>query len=405
MLAREDSPGDKRLVAYVHRRGRDCRGQDLRAHLATSLPDYMVPAAFVRLEALPLTPNGKLDRRALPAPEATPSASATTRPRKAKSKPLAAIWAEVLHIERVGVHDNFFELGGHSLLAVQLASRIRSQLGVEVPLSELFAQPTLQTSPCASAPRRASALPDIEIAKRGAPLPLSFAQERLWFLAQLDPGRAGLHVPGGVRLRVRWTPPRWSRPRPDRRPPRGAAHQLSTVDGARASSSNARARFALAITISRPSAIAEAEPRAPRPRRGRGPFDLERGPLVRAAWLRLAGRSTCCWSPCTTSSPTAGRWACCRRVQRPLRRVQPGPACSPAAAADPVRRLRRLAARSDLRGEVLRRQLAYWSEQLAGAAALLELPTDRPRPAVRDLPAARPRHRPRPGAARRAQAR
>ena len=144
VLAREDARGDKRLVAYVTSDA-DVSAQDLRAHLARSLPDYMVPAAYVRLEAMPLTPNGKLDRRALPAPEDDAFGKrAYEEPQGPIETAIAAIWAELLHIERVGRYDNFFELSGHSLLALQLASRIRSRLGTEVALAEVFAQPTLE---------------------------------------------------------------------------------------------------------------------------------------------------------------------------------------------------------------------------------------------------------------------
>ena len=144
VLAREDEPGDKRLVAYFTSAEEIDRLRTLRAHLAATLPDYMVPAAYVRLEALPLTPNGKLDRKALPAPEEDAcTARGYEAPQGETEEKLAAIWAGVLKLERVGRHDNFFELGGHSLLAVRVISRLRQVLGVEVALAELFARPVL----------------------------------------------------------------------------------------------------------------------------------------------------------------------------------------------------------------------------------------------------------------------
>jgi amino acid adenylation domain-containing protein len=144
VVVREDTPGDKRVVAYVVvKDGQTEALGDLRSLLKQRLPDYMVPAAFVALPGLPLTPNGKVDRKALPAPEHPTSAAAHVAPRNATEEILAGIWAEVLKVERVGVHDNFFELGGHSLLATQVISRVRQALSVELPLSEIFAAQTI----------------------------------------------------------------------------------------------------------------------------------------------------------------------------------------------------------------------------------------------------------------------
>ncbi|MBW8848838.1 MAG: amino acid adenylation domain-containing protein, partial [Burkholderiales bacterium] len=143
VLAREDEPGDKRLVAYLTG-SEPLQPEVLRTHLAAQLPEYMVPAAYVGLDALPLTPNGKLDRRALPAPADTAFGKhAYEAPQGELESTLASIWSELLGVQRIGRGDDFFALGGHSLLAVQLASRIRARLGSEVPLAELFAQPTL----------------------------------------------------------------------------------------------------------------------------------------------------------------------------------------------------------------------------------------------------------------------
>jgi amino acid adenylation domain-containing protein len=143
VAVRDDQPGEKRLVAYYA--GEDGVGaQELRAHLDAALPDYMVPAAYVRLDRIPLTPNGKLDRQALPAPDGDAYArSGYEPPVGATEEKLARIWAELLGVEQVGRHDNFFELGGHSLLAVTLISRLRQTLSIEVPLAEVFAGPTL----------------------------------------------------------------------------------------------------------------------------------------------------------------------------------------------------------------------------------------------------------------------
>jgi len=146
-VAREDTPGDKRLVAYlVAGEGVSApEPVELRRHLLSQLPDYMVPAAFVWLVALPLTQSGKIDRRALPAPGSAELAleHEFVAPRTPREEVLAGLWADLLRLERVGVFDNFFALGGHSLLATQVISRIRVTFGVELPLRAVFEAPTV----------------------------------------------------------------------------------------------------------------------------------------------------------------------------------------------------------------------------------------------------------------------
>ena len=226
VLVREDSPGDKRLVAYLV--GGDVAA--VRARLATKLPDYMVPSAFVVLDALPLTPNGKIDRKALPAPDRQVSGKpfvATTTPAQGQ---VAAIWATVLGVERVGADDNFFELGGHSLLATQVISRVRQAFQIELPLRTLFEAPTVaafagkidtvERDAVSTAARIAP------IARDGA-LPLSFAEERQWFLEQLEPGIAAVQHRrcGAAARRARR---RGARAQPGDRgaAPRSAAHDV-----------------------------------------------------------------------------------------------------------------------------------------------------------------------------------
>ena len=145
VTAREDSSGDKRLIAYVvgHQDATVDVGE-LRAHLKQSLPEYMVPSALVVLEALPLTPNGKLDRKALPAPEGRPGVGEYVAPRTLAEQTLASVWCEVLKLERAGIDDNFFELGGHSLLATQVVARVRDAFQIELPLRALFEAPRLK---------------------------------------------------------------------------------------------------------------------------------------------------------------------------------------------------------------------------------------------------------------------
>ena len=145
VVAREDAAGDKRLVAYVAGRGAVAAdASELRAHLQRSLPDYMVPSAFVTLEVLPLTASGKVDRQALPAPQGELETAGYVAPRTPTEEVLAAIWCEVLKLDRVGIHDNFFELGGHSLVATRVAARIRDSLGIELPIRAIFEAPTVR---------------------------------------------------------------------------------------------------------------------------------------------------------------------------------------------------------------------------------------------------------------------
>ncbi|WP_038261678.1 non-ribosomal peptide synthase/polyketide synthase, partial [Xenorhabdus cabanillasii] len=204
VLLREDEPDHKRLVAYLRPLdGAEPTPAELRQQLAQHLADYMLPSAFVTLDAFPVTPNGKLDRRALPVPDA--SAVVTRRyeaPMGETETRLAQIWQDLLGLERVGRHDHFFELGGHSLFAVQLAARVRQVLGRELSLQQLFAQPLLadlaQTLTNALVTTQV-VIPAID--DRSRPFPLSFAQRRLWFLGQLDPAASlAYHIPVLLRL-------------------------------------------------------------------------------------------------------------------------------------------------------------------------------------------------------------
>uniref|UniRef100_UPI0012B22F6A non-ribosomal peptide synthetase n=2 Tax=Burkholderia pseudomallei TaxID=28450 RepID=UPI0012B22F6A len=189
---------EKRLVAYYTG---DADVVALRAQAAQHLPSYMVPSAYVRLDAWPLTPNGKLDRRALPAPADDAYARAEYEaPQGAKEEALAAIWRELLHVERVSRHDNFFELGGHSLLAVQLVSRLRQALSVEVALSTVFDAPVLSALAERLEAGNTAVLPPIPLTPRDGRIALSLAQQRLWFLTQLEGVSEAYHMSGAVRL-------------------------------------------------------------------------------------------------------------------------------------------------------------------------------------------------------------
>ncbi|HEU4885923.1 MAG TPA: amino acid adenylation domain-containing protein, partial [Longimicrobium sp.] len=201
VLVREDAPGDRRLVAY-YLGDAPAAVDALKAHLSDRLPGYMVPAAYVWMQAYPQTPNGKVDRRALPAPEGDAyAAHEYAAPLGETEEALAGIWAEVLGVERVGRHDDFFELGGHSLLAVRVISRVRQVLGAEVRIADLFERPVLADLARAIQSAARTELPPIEPVERDGALPLSFAQQRLWFLEQLGDLGDTYHIPMRQRLR------------------------------------------------------------------------------------------------------------------------------------------------------------------------------------------------------------
>ncbi|MEU9609905.1 condensation domain-containing protein, partial [Streptomyces sp. NPDC048057] len=194
-----DASGTPQLAAYlVPAPGQRLNPAELREHLSATLPDHMVPAAFVTLAELPLNTSGKLDRNALPAPDFT-TQTTDRAPRTPHEQVLAALFAEVLDLPRVGIDDNFFELGGHSLLATRLTSRIRATLDIETPVRALFDSPTvagLARHLDSSAKRR----PALRPANRPERIPLSFAQRRLWFLNQLEGPNPTYNLPFVIHL-------------------------------------------------------------------------------------------------------------------------------------------------------------------------------------------------------------
>ena len=195
----EDSADRKRLVAYYIAE-ESIESKQLREYLQPKLPDYMIPSAWVQLESFPQTPNGKCDRNALPIPDSTLTTNNYIAPTTPAEKILTNIWQEVLNVDRVGIGDNFFELGGHSLLATQVVSKIRQNLSLEFPLRCLFEHPTIAKL----APRLQSSalreIPPIKPVSREQDLPLSFAQQRLWFLAQLEPDSPAYNIPEALNL-------------------------------------------------------------------------------------------------------------------------------------------------------------------------------------------------------------
>ncbi|MFL5383082.1 MAG: non-ribosomal peptide synthase/polyketide synthase, partial [Longimicrobiaceae bacterium] len=385
---REDAPGEKRLVAYVV--GADSVTADaLRAHLSERLPEHMVPAAYVRLDALPLTPNGKLDRKALPPPEADAYAAREYEPPAGETEAvLAEIWAEVLRVDGVGRRDNFFDLGGHSLLAVQVISRVRQVLEVEVALGEVFTRPVLADFARELEARSRAALPPIEPADRQAALPLSFAQQRLWFIDRLEGAGAAYHM--STRLRLQGELDRAALVRAlDRIVARHEALRTTFVetDGGpvqRIAPAEASA-FHLVDHDLRGRADAGAELRRVLAEEAGARFDLAHGPLIRGRLARMADDDQVLlltmhhivsdgWSMGVLTHEIGALYAAFRAgLPDPLPPL-------PVQYADYAAWQRRW-----VEGEVLRRQAEYWEETLAGAPELLELPTDHPRPARQDF--------------------
>ena len=197
---------DGQLVAYLVAEGGEDETRQpalrerIRTVLRAALPDYMVPSHLLFLERMPLSPNGKLDRRALPKPDTSLSQQAYRAPRSELEQRVAAIWKEILEVERVGLDDNFFELGGHSLLATRVISRVRQELSIDVSLKSLFEQPLLQGFVQGLGDTSVQVMPILPVAREQL-LPMSYAQERQWFLWQLEPESAAYHIPAALRLR------------------------------------------------------------------------------------------------------------------------------------------------------------------------------------------------------------
>ncbi|SFJ18488.1 amino acid adenylation domain-containing protein, partial [Pseudomonas syringae] len=387
VLCRQDVPGDKRLVAYVTARQPETvlDIESLRSHLQGTLPEYMVPAAYVQLDALPLTANGKLDRKALPVPDAQSLISrGYEAPQGEVEVALAEIWAEVLQVERIGRNDNFFDLGGHSLLAMRMVSQVRLQLGVELPLGELFARGELAAVAAALGGVARSELTAILPVKRDQPMPLSFAQQRLWFLAQMDGGNQAYNIPMALSLEGTLDVTALTRAlaRIVERHETLRSRFVSREGAAQVLFAPTCADATLSVEDIRhvPHRLQEAirvEAVAP--------FNLADGPLIRAHLLHVADDRHVLlltvhhivadgWSMGVLSQELLALYpAFCQGQPDPL----PPLAIQYTDYAVWQRRW--------LSGERLQHQAAYWRQALEGAPTLLTLPTDRPRPAQQDF--------------------
>jgi amino acid adenylation domain-containing protein len=386
-----DDVGDiKRLVAYVVSRF-ESSTEELKSFLGEHLPDYMIPAAFVMLDELPLTINGKVDRRALPAPEETDSEQRQgfKAPTTAIEEMMAGIWGEVLGKRQVGVDDSFFELGGHSLLATQVLSRVRDVFKVELPLVELFERPTVaeQAATVEVLLRAGEQLeaPPIGRAPRENALPLSFAQQRLWFLDQLKPNSSFYNIPAAVRLSgtLQITALEQSFREIIRRH-ESLRTTFGLVDGVPVQIIHEPPAFNLPVLdlSAVPESEREAEARRAAAEESQRPFDLSMLPLLRASVVRLSEQEHLLL--CTLHHIISDGWS----MGVLIRELTTLYESYSTMQASPLPELGIQYAdfahwqRGWLQGEVLERQLAYWKKQLTGAPAVLELPTDFPRPAV-----------------------
>ncbi|MBN3816192.1 amino acid adenylation domain-containing protein [Paraburkholderia sp. Se-20369] len=398
VIARHDAAGNARLLAYATLHDAASRTElvrHLREHLAARLPEYMVPAAFVVLDALPLTPNGKLDRRALPEPDDDAFVQAQYEaPQGDIEQTVATLWAELLGVERVGRHDNFFALGGHSLLAVRMLNRLRALHEVELSLSSLFDHPTVCAVAQAIGARNRTVAPPIARIDRDAPLPLSFAQQRMMFLSGFEGASTIYHVPLVLRL--------------DGRLDAAALHRALDALWARhealrtvfpdTTGASEEAHAALLPAgdgmpwheddlSSKPDAsengLRLCEEEATRP------FDLARGPLVRARLVRLTAHEhafmlTLHHIVCDGWSLTVLVKELCA-LYRAATEGLPDPLAALAVQyPDYVAWQRQW-----LGAERLERESGYWRKTLVGIPTLLTLPTDRPRPTHQQFDAAR----------------
>jgi len=382
-LALDDGLGGKRLAAYVEAAPEEPthRPAALRRRLAEALPDYMIPAAIMALNRFPLTANGKIDRRALPEPRFERDAGAAFRePANETEKLLAAVWGDLLGLDRVGADDHFFTLGGHSLLAVQVLSRLRDLAGLDPPLRALFEHPVLSdfAARLDGLGLKREAIPRLTRETRDDAPPLSFAQERLWFLDRLDPDTPNYNVPFGLRLIG----------------PRDNDALQRALDAVFVRHESLRTRFGLRgdrpvqiIDPPAPTALpvedlsaASAEERAARLlEENHRPFDLALGPLARARLFVLGDADALLhfnihhivfdgWSTDVLFRELAALYAA---EVSGIAAQLPEP---PVRYRDYARWQRRL-----LKGETLERQMAFWERALAEAPTL-ELATDLPRP-------------------------
>jgi amino acid adenylation domain-containing protein len=394
VAVRGESLADRRLVAWVTPRGERPAPRDLRDFLLARLPGPAVPSAFVVLDELPRMPNGKVNRRALPDLPDVDTEAGRSAPYVAPSTPageaLAEIWSGLLGIERVGAHDSFFELGGHSLLASQLVSRVREAFGAELPLSAVFQAPTLDAlaglvaavSAGVPSPSGPALRP---VPREGTGLPLSASQLRQWFLVQLEPGSVDYNLPITVRLEGDLDPAALAAAlRSLARRHESLRTTFVSADGRPVAMVAPEIDLPLPVLdlSSTPAADREAATLRAAVEEADRPFDLARGPLVRALLLRLGEREhllALTFHHIVFDGFSTG--VLLRDLAALYRAEVSGrPADLPALTVQYAD----YAAwqQEQLESGALRAKIERWKERLAGASQVLDLPTDRPRPAA-----------------------
>jgi len=360
---------------------------ELRGYLRESLPDYMVPSSLVILDEMPLTANGKLDRKALPEPKRFGTSGADVKALTAVEEIVASIWAEVLRLEQVDAETNFFELGGHSLLATQVMSRIREAFGIELHLLSLFESPTVRGLAAqveiAMRAGRGINTPPLQRSERTSEMPLSFAQQRLWFLSQLEPESPFYNCPVALRLKGTLNVEALERTLAEiMRRHEVLRTSFPEQQGEPVQVIAARVEFALAQTDLSALPATEREQAAQRlaEEEARTPFDLAVGPLVRARLLRLGEAEHVALF--NMHHIVSDGWSMRVLIQEmsQLYEAYSGGSESPLLELPIQYADYALWQREWLTGEVLEKQLGYWRQQLAGAPETLVLPTDKPRP-------------------------
>ncbi|HEY9629833.1 MAG TPA: amino acid adenylation domain-containing protein [Coleofasciculaceae cyanobacterium] len=383
MVAKEDPFGNKSLVAYIVPQG-EVTIRELREFLQQQLPDYMVPSAFVSIAQLPLTPNGKVDRKALPEPglEQLIRVSTDSTPSNPIEEMLVGIWTSVLGIDRVGIHDHFFELGGHSLLATQVISQIRQLFQIELPLRRLFELPTIaQLSQAIAATQTGLKAPPIQ-PRSTETVPLSFAQQRLWFLAQLEPDNPFYNLPIAVSLQGQLNLPALEQTLNEiLRRHEALRTRVETQDGQ--AIAVVMPSTTLQISPVDLSELAEAQ-QADKVQQwvateAQLPFDLGHDPLLRVSLLRLSEQDNILLL--TLHHIAADGWSFGVLIHEVTVLYTAFCDGCPSPLPDLPIQYGDFAAwqRQWLQGDVLQAQTNYWCQQLQDAL-VLELPTDRPRP-------------------------